>query len=122
MPRADDPHLRFVERIASRRLVVVEELTNGGNDEALAHRTAHVRAAVFIGEQLALHAKNADRRVADVDDQTTVLRNVGAAGGKVPERRGSGGWRHGVVDDTQFARVQRKARGGRRGALTAAAT
>src|SRR5688500_17580564 len=85
MPRADDAHLGFVEGIAGRYLSVVDDFTDGRNDQPLTDRPAHVRARVFVSEQVAIDTEDANGSVADVDDETAFFRDAIAAAGEVPD-------------------------------------
>src|SRR5262245_45343496 len=94
MPRADDPHLGFVERVTFRLLPIVEDFTHGGNDEALTDGPAHVRACIQIGEQTTLDAEDPHGFVADVHDEPAVLRDAVARRGPVPRTRSRFACRH----------------------------
>src|SRR5688572_16948065 len=81
MPWTDDAHFGFVEGVARRYLLVVDQLADGGNDQPLADRAAHMRARVLVGEEPAVDAKYADGLLADVDDETPFFGDVLAAAG-----------------------------------------
>src|SRR5678815_2413968 len=76
VPRAHDAHLRFVKAIAGRDLFLVHHFAHRGNDQSLTDRAAHVRTGVVVRMQPAANTEDADRAIADVNDETAVFGTV----------------------------------------------
>ena len=76
VPGADDMGARFVECKSVALAAAIDHFRNTRNELALANRAALVRAPVEIGIELAIDAENADRCVADVDDQAPAFRHL----------------------------------------------
>src|SRR5262245_56081064 len=69
VPGTDDARVGFVPGEAGRYAGRVELLDDRGQQRALAHGTALMRAAVLVRVQPSVDAEHADRRVLDVHDE-----------------------------------------------------
>ena len=69
VPRAYDVQVRFVEGESMAFAAFVDHFVHARDDFPLADRPALVSAFVQIGVEFSARAKNADRGLADINDQ-----------------------------------------------------
>src|ERR1700742_280558 len=90
VPRTDNVRVAFRPFLSAAGLVVVEHLFDAIEDAALANRSLHMRAPVFIGIELVSQPEDADLEVAARDDfaaavgEITLLADINQSHGYAP--------------------------------------